>query len=100
MKCFDKKISLIKIYKAMKRNLLLGIAIGVATILPMGMMAQNDDFVVVEEDVTIVDMSQCKDIYHSSWRDNWFMQMGAGINIPMLENYLPDGTEKRHITAA
>ena len=100
MKYFDKKISLIKIYKAMKRNLLLGIAIGVATILPMGVMAQNDDFVVVEEDVTIVDMSQCNDIYHSSWRDNWFMQMGAGINIPMLENYLPDGSEKRHITAA
>ncbi|MBR3766085.1 MAG: OmpA family protein, partial [Muribaculaceae bacterium] len=62
--------------------------------------AQNDDYVVVEEDVTIVDLSQCEDIYHSSWKDNWFMQMGAGMNLPMVENYLPDGTEKRHITAA
>ena len=85
----------------MKKNLLLVMAVvGVAMALPIGAMAQNDDYVVVEEDVTIVDLSQCKDIYHSSWRDNWFMQMGAGMNLPMLENYLPDGTEKHHITAA
>ena len=74
--------------------------VGVVMVLPSKAIAQDDDYVVVEEDVTIVDMSQCKDIYHSSWKDNWFMQMGAGMNLPMLENYLPDGTEKRHITAA
>lgn len=85
----------------MKRNLLLVMAVaGVAMMLPMGATAQNDGYVVVEEDVTVVDLSQCGDIYHSSWKDNWFMQMGAGMNLPMLENYLPDGTEKRHITAA
>lgn len=74
--------------------------VGMVMVLPSKAIAQDDDYVVVEEDVTIVDMSQCKDIYHSSWKDNWFMQMGAGMNLPMLENYLPDGTEKRHITAA
>lgn len=101
MKCFDKKFSLIKIYKTMNKKLLLVMAVvGVAMVLPMGVIAQNDDYVVVEEDVTIVDLSQCEDIYHSSWKDNWFMQMGAGMNLPMVENYLPDGTEKRHITAA
>ena len=85
----------------MKKNLLLVMAVvGVVMVLPSKTIAQDDDYVVVEEDVTIVDMSQCKDIYHSSWKDNWFMQMGAGMNLPMLENYLPDGTEKRHITAA
>ncbi|MBO5272451.1 MAG: OmpA family protein [Muribaculaceae bacterium] len=85
----------------MKRNLLLVMAVaGVAMMLPMGATAQDDGYVVVEEDVTVVDLSQCGDIYHSSWKDNWFMQMGAGMNLPMLENYLPDGTEKRHITAA
>ncbi len=85
----------------MKKNLLLVMAVvGVVMVLPSKTIAQDDDYVVVEEDVTIVDLSQCKDIYHSSWRDNWFMQMGAGMNLPMLENYLPDGTEKHHITAA
>lgn len=98
MKYFDKKFSLIKIYKTMKKNFLLVMI--VAMLLPIGAMAQNDDYVVVEEDVTIIDLSQCKDHYYSSWKDNWFMQMGAGINIPMLENYLPDGKAKRHITAA
>lgn len=83
-----------------KKLLLVMAVIGVAMVLPMGVIAQNDDYVVVEEDVTIVDLSQCEDIYHSSWKDNWFMQMGAGMNLPMVENYLPDGTEKRHITAA
>lgn len=82
-----------------KKLLLVMAVVGVAMVLPMGAIAQNDDYVVVEEDVTVVDLSQCEDIYHSSWRDNWFMQMGAGMNLPMVENYLPDGTEKRHITA-
>lgn len=100
MKYFDKNFCLIKIYKSMKKNLLLEMAIaGLAMTLPIGAMAQNDDYVVVEEDVTIMDMPQCKDIYYSSWKDNWFMQMGAGMNLPMLENYLPDGSEKHHITA-
>ena len=83
-----------------KKLLLVMAVVGVAMVLPMGVIAQNDDYVVVEEDVTIVDLSQCEDIYHSSWKDHWFMQMGAGMNLPMVENYLPDGTEKRHITAA
>lgn len=83
-----------------KKLLLVMAVVVVAMVLPMGVMAQNDDYVVVEEDVTVVDLSQCEDIYHSSWKDNWFMQMGAGMNLPMVENYLPDGTEKRHITAA
>lgn len=98
MKYFDKKFSLIKIYKTMKKNFLLVMIVAMS--LPIGSMAQNDDYVVVEEDVTIVDLSQCKDHYYSSWKDNWFMQMGAGINIPMLENYLPEGKAKHHITAA
>ena len=101
LKCLDKKFSLIKIYKTMNKNLLLGMFVaGVAISLPNIAKAQDDGFIVVEEDVTVVDLSQCKDHYYSSWKDNWFMQMGAGINVPMLENYLPNGKEKHHITTA
>ena len=85
----------------MKKNLLLVMAVVMFALIPIGATAQNDDYVVVEEeDVTIVDISQCNDIYYSSWRDNWFIQFGAGMNLPLVENYLPDGSEKRHITAA
>ena len=84
----------------MKKNLFLGTAVVTFALMPMGAIAQNDDYVVVEEDVTVVDMSQCNDIYYSSWRDNWFIQFGAGINVPLVENYLPDGSEERHVTAA
>ena len=84
----------------MKKNLLLGTAVAMFALMPIGAIAQNDDYVVVEEDVTVVDMSQCNDIYYSSWRDNWFIQFGAGINVPLVENYLPDGSQERHVTAA
>lgn len=43
---------------------------------------EQEEITVVEEDLTVV---ECKDYYSSSWRSNWFMQLGAGINIPYVE---------------
>ena len=42
---------------------------------------------VLEEDVLVVSEYSCDytDRYYSSWRDNWFLQMGAGINQPIVE---------------
>ncbi len=60
----------------------------------------QDNVVVVEEDVTVTEVMPCKDHYYSNWRDNWFIQLGAGINSPFVENYEPDGSEKHHITPA
>ncbi len=42
--------------------------------------------VVTAEDVTVTEFA-CEDItrYSSSWRDNWFIQVGAGINQPFVE---------------
>lgn len=83
----------------MKKNLLLGCSVVACVLMPMGVMAQND-FVVVEEDVTVYDLSQCKTRYYSDWSDNWFLQFGAGMNLPLLENYMPNGDAQRHITGA
>lgn len=59
--------------------------------------AQAQETVVVEEEtVTVVEAVECKDHYSSSWRDNWFIQVGAGVQVPFTEFYLPDGKEKRH----
>ena len=85
----------------MKKNFMLGIAVVCSAVaIPISVSAQDNSYLVVEEDVTVVDVEQCRDHYYSHWSDNWFMQMGAGMNLPLLENYLPNGDEKRHITAA
>ncbi len=64
------------------------------------MTAQNMGTVVVEETtVETVSTVDCKTHYSSSWRDNWFIQLGAGINVPLVEKYLPEGNAKEHITA-
>lgn len=60
----------------------------------------QDEVVVVEEDVTVTEVVPCKDHYYSSWRDNWFIQLGAGINSPFVENTTPDGKMKHSLTPA
>ena len=57
--------------------------------------------VVVEERSTIDPPVQtdCKTYYYSGKKNNWFIQAGAGIMSPFMENYLPGGSAKHHITA-
>lgn len=60
----------------------------------------QDDVVVEEESISVVDVSNCKTNYAVNGHDNWFIQVGAGIDVPMVENELASGDAKRHITAA
>ncbi len=62
--------------------------------------ANAQESVVVEEQTVTVSEVQCKNHYYSNWRDNWFIELGAGMNVPFMESKLPDGSEKYHITAA
>ena len=57
----------------------------------------NAEEVVVDENLANV---ECKDYAANSWRQNWFLQLGAGMNAPFVENYLSNGEEKHHITLA
>lgn len=62
--------------------------------------ANAQETVVVEETTVTLDQPvECKDHYTSSWRDNWFIQVGAGVQVPFVDYGLPDGSEKRHATA-
>lgn len=60
----------------------------------------QDAIVVEEETVSITDATNCKTQYFVNSHDNWFIQLGAGIDVPLVENRLVDGKAKRHITAA
>ena len=82
----------------MKKNLLMALA-GVGALVFSANTASAQDAVVVEETV-ITDVNvECKTNYSSSWRNNWFLQLGAGMQVPFVENNLPNGDAKRHITA-
>lgn len=81
----------------MKKNLLLAIA-GCGGMLLSANYAQAQETVVVEESVITEVPVECKTNYSTSWKDNWFIQLGAGVQIPYVDHYLNKGDSKRHIT--
>lgn len=80
----------------MKKNLLLlGLCGAVAAV-----SANAQDAVVVDEEgVVVTDAVNCKTNYSVGRTDNWFIQLGAGIDVPFVENEAVSGDPKRHITA-
>lgn len=80
----------------MKKNALLSVIACAGMLMTVG-KAQG---AIIVEDTEVVQSPLCKEQYYSSARDNWFVQIGAGIQVPLLENYLPDGNARRHVTAA
>ncbi len=83
----------------MKKNVFLVIAACGGMLLSAN-NANAQETIFVEEDLTITETVPCKDYYYSTWKDNWYLQMGAGINVPFLENNLINGDAKHHFTAA
>ncbi|MDE6300232.1 MAG: OmpA family protein [Muribaculaceae bacterium] len=64
-----------------------------------GLKANAQEVIVGEEVVSVVETAQpCKTHYYSNRGDNWFIQLGAGVTSPFMENELPDGSQKHHLT--
>ena len=83
----------------MKTTKLLAI-VGCGSMLFAAYPANAQEQVVVEETtIETVQQVECKDHYSSSWRDNWFIQAGAGVQVPFTENFLTTGDAHRQITA-
>lgn len=82
----------------MRKNLLFVIAL-CSSALAFTDSVNAQTVVIDEECIGMDDDIQCKDHYYSTWRNNWFIEMGAGVNSPFVENYLLDGGEKHHLTA-
>lgn len=80
----------------MKKSLFLLGACG--ALLMTSAPAQAQETVVVEEDVVAVQTIPCQKHYYSTSRDNWFIQIGAGIASPFVENSLKGGEKKHHMT--
>ena len=82
----------------MKKSIFLAVAACGAMLLSANTM-NAQEAVVVEEDVTVAELTPCKEYYDLS-KGVWFIQAGAGINAPFFESCLPNGGEKPHLTAA
>ena len=78
------------------------LAFGLVLALPICAQTQNQPPENIEVDITKVTITQvdCKPIYSANWSNNWFIQLGAGMNMPFVENYLPKTTPERQITLA
>jgi outer membrane protein OmpA-like peptidoglycan-associated protein len=84
----------------MKTNILLAmLAIG-GIILPAQKAAAQDTVMVSESLTMVADPSTCSSKYYSTTGDNWFLQLGAGVNVPFVEYKLDKGDPARHFTMA
>ncbi len=81
----------------MKKNILFGFAAGGAMLLSAN-VASAQEAVVIEEAVISETEVECGDHYYSGKGDNWFIQLSAGMELPIVEHFPTDA--KRHITAA
>lgn len=49
--------------------------------------AAAQDAVITEESVSVTEVPSCDVKYYNSWRDGWFIQLGAGVNFPVAEGF-------------
>lgn len=82
----------------MKKTITAVAAAAGMLLIPTG-FAQAQDVVAVEETVITEQEVECKDHYSSSWRDNWYIQLGAGMQIPYVDKAARSVDHKHHITA-
>lgn len=78
----------------MKKHVFLTIA-ACGGMLMTANVADAQETVVVDEEITVTE-TPCVTHYYNTWRDGWFLQAGAGIDVPYVED---TDTKGRHITA-
>lgn len=83
----------------MKKILLLSVTFG-SLLCANSVKAQSVVVYQQEEmDVTALGTLDCNEQYSTTARDNWFIQLGAGANMPLVEKQLDKGDPKEHFTA-
>lgn len=77
-------------------HILSSLALGAFLVAPTAGFAQ--EVVTVEETVITEQTVECKNHYTSSWRDNWYLQIGAGMQVPFVDKTVGESYQ-HHITA-
>ena len=78
--------------RAMKKNLFFAVAsLGGVALMTAPEIKAQDAAVVIEETAIAVDQVKCKDVYsNGSWRDGWYVELGAGVRTPFVEYHESD----------
>lgn len=82
----------------MKTRLFLVMAACGGSLVAANQVSAQDAVVIQEEQVVVSDVP-CKTHYYTDRSDNWFLQLGAGINSPFVENRTGAG-RKHQLTPA
>ena len=84
----------------MKKNILFGFAACGAMLLSANVATAQEAVAVEEVTITETEAVECGDHFYSERGANWFLQIGAGMELPMTDR-IADGQEHhRHITAS
>lgn len=81
----------------MKKHVLLSIA-ACSIMIPASLESKAQSVVVEEESVTVSEVP-CKTHFYNTKSEGWFMQLGAGIQVPYVEGAGSNMFKDRHITA-
>ena len=82
----------------MKRNLLILAAVG-GMLFSSNLANAQQEVVVAEEATVNLSNIPCKTTYLHDWHKNWWIQIGAGAQLPLVEDTRLKGDWSKQITA-
>ena len=82
----------------MKKSILLAVASCTVAAMPQVVSAQ-EEVTAVTVDETVITSVPCKTRYYVDKTDNWFLQFGAGISMPLVEGVNTKGHHSVQQTA-
>lgn len=81
----------------MKKNVLFTTAACCALLVPAFEANAQEETIVVEETALLTEVP-CKTHYYVDKHDNWFLQIGAGVATPFMENKAEGAHKNAHAT--
>ena len=81
----------------MKKNVLFTTAACCALLVPAFDANAQEETIVVEETALLTEVP-CKTHYYVDKHDNWFLQIGAGVATPFMENKAEEAHKNAHAT--
>ena len=66
---------------------LVASAIAACSLSAAAQTPESPGIISESESVSVIEVPECEPHYYNSWRDGWFVQAGAGVNITAFEGF-------------